>query len=491
MRRQYIHPILLLCSLVSLLFSCHKVDEELDSISRQPGVYDLSSSNAFIGDTIEIRGRFNNASDLRFLFGTRVARIIGVEDRLVDKQGLVYGQGSTQIVVQAYKVIVPDSIRGSLQVTANFGGLTYPVGTFGVRQPPPLIPGKVLVSTFAGSDPDGNLEIHDDSLLKAKFGLIETMVVLPDGTIYTADFDYNNNQYYIREVSNGMVKTIAGGGTELEGPGANVYFGEIKGMAVDANGDIYIAERTYDLVLYYPFSLIVKLDKNTHEVMVFAGRAYNDTDLSTIVDGPRQSAIFSDIGDISFDVNGNLYVADYGNNTIRKIAADGTVSSPVAAMSCNGGCYVLDGNQDGFGSEVRLSGPTQIAAALNGRVYFTEFSVLKELNPPSTEVTSIAGVPDNHIGKYGPLATATFHELRSVAPDAEGNILVVDESSVLKVDLKERYVYILAGSGPRGYKDGTGENAMFNQPTEVGFDAKGNFYVADRVNRLIRKITVQ
>ncbi len=263
------------------------------------------------------------------------------------------------------------------------------------------------------------------------------------------------------------------------GPGAKLF------------GDIYIAERTYDLVLYYPFSLIVKLDKNTHEVSVFAGRAFNDTDVSTIVNGPRQSAIFYDIGDISFDVNGNLYVADFGNNTIRKIAADGTVSSPVAALSCNGGCYVLDGNQDGFGSEVRLSGPTQIAAALNGRVYFTEFSVLKELNPPSTEVTSIAGVPDNHIGKYGPLATATFHELRSVAPDAEGNILVVDESSVLKIDLKERYVYILAGSGPRGYQDGTGEDAMFNQPTEVGFDAKGNFYVADRVNRLIRKITVQ
>src|SRR6186713_2131156 len=192
MRRQYTHLTLVLCSLIFPLFSCHKVDEELDSISRQPGVYDLSRGSAFIGDTIEIRGKFNKAADLRFLFGGHEARIIGVDDRLVPKQAPVYDQGSSQIAVQAYKVIVPDSIRGTLQVTARFGGLTYPVGTFSVRQPPPLIPGKVLVSTYAGSDPYGALEIHDDSLLKAKFGLIETMVVRPDGVIYTADFDYNS-----------------------------------------------------------------------------------------------------------------------------------------------------------------------------------------------------------------------------------------------------------------------------------------------------------
>jgi hypothetical protein len=261
-------------------------------------------------------------------------------------------------------------------------------------------------------------------------------------------------------------------------------------MAVDAKGDIYIAERTYDLVYYAPLSLIVKLDKNTHEVSIFAGREWTIDDMGTENDGPRLSATFTDIGDISFDGDGNMYVADYGNNTIRKISAAGMVSSPVAAQPCPT-CPALSGNQDGFGTEVRLSGPSQIAAALNGRVYFTEFSVLKELNPPSAEVTSIGGHPDDHIGKYGPLATTTFHELRSVAPDAEGNILVVDGNSVLKIDLTARYVYILAGGGTQGYTDGTGENAEFSSPTEVGFDAKGNFYVADRNNRLIRKITVQ
>jgi hypothetical protein len=470
--------------LAAALFSCKKVDQQLDSINKQPGVYDMVPGTAFKGDTIRISGKFNNDPALRFFFGERAARI-------VSKQ---LSQSTGGITIESYKVIVPDSISGSLPVTAVFSGITFPVATFGVRQPPPLIPGNVLVSLYAGVDPNRNPPgIHDDSLLKANFGFIETMVVEPDGTIYTADFEPNTNQYYVRKVANGVVKTIAGGGTGTEGgPGLDVSFGEIKGMVTDAQGHLYIAERTYDPVYYYPFSRIMKLDKNTHEVSVFAGRTFDLSDTAELNDGPRLSATFFDIGDISFDAAGNLYVADYGNNTIRVISPTGMVSSPVAMRSCgNGYCSVLSGYEDGFGSEVRLTGPTQIAAALNGKVYFTEFSTLRELNPPSAEVVTIGGLPYPTAAKYGPLKTAAFFQLRSVAPDAEGNLLVVDGNSVLKIDLAQHYVYILAGGGTQGYTNGKGEDAEFNFPTEVGFDAKGNFYVADRGNHVIRKITVQ
>lgn len=481
---------LVLLFLIIASSSCKKVDEQLDSIQRQPGVYDMWPQSAYKGDTVKISGKFNNDPDLRFYFGQRTARIISKEDIQVPKQGYVYGQqGGSNITVQSYKVIVPDSISGSMPVTAVFGGLTFPVATFGVRQPPPLTPGNVLVSTYAGKAYVSN--IHDDSVHKATFGFIETMVVEPDGTIYTVDADLNAYIYYVRKVANGVVKTIAGGGTEMLGPGLNVSFGEIKGMATDAQGDLYIAERTYD-AQWYPLSRIVKLDKNTHEVSLFAGREFTIGDTSSLNDGPRLSATFYDIGDITFDGDGNLYVADFGNNTIRVISKTGIVSSPLAAKSCGGGyCSILDGYEDGFGSEVRLSGPAQIAAALNGRVYFTEFSTLREFNPISTEVATIGGFPNQTLAKYGPLNTATFYQLRSVAPDAEGNLLVVDGNTILKIDLKERFVYILAGGGTQGYTDGKGEDAEFNFPTEVGFDAKGNFYVADRSNNVIRKITVQ
>lgn len=479
MKRNYRYLFFVPACLIMLLFSCKKVDDQLESIKSQPGVYDLSPGNAFLGDTVKIRGKFNNDPDLRFFFNGRPARIVGKGTSTAHPTGsLVYADIS--IPLEDYLVVVPDSISGSVPVTAVFAGLTYPVGNFNVRQPPPLVPGNILVSTYAGIY--GSNTIHDDSLRKAGFGLILTMIVQPDGTIYTADLDPNNYQCFIRKVADGKVTTIAGGGTEMTGPGLNVGFGEIKGMAVDAKGDIYIAERTYDPIDYYPYSRIVKLDHITHEISLFAGRWYTINDTDYLNDGPRLLATFNDIGDISFDAAGNLYAADYTNQTLRIISNTGNVSTPLST---------LGGYEDGFGKEVRLSRPEQIAVAQNGRVYFTEFYVLREFNPLSTEVATIAGFPDQNFSKQGPLSTASFFELRSVAPDAEGNLLVVDGGTILKVDLTARYVYVLAGSGTRGYTDGKGENAEFNQPSEVGFDAKGNFYVADRNNRLIRKITVQ
>ncbi|WP_162915542.1 NHL repeat-containing protein [Paraflavitalea soli] len=488
MKRHYRYFFLVPVCLVMLLFSCKKVDDQLRSIESQPGVYDLSPGNAFPGDTVKIRGKFHNDPDLRFFFNGRPARIVGKGTETAYPTGSqVYDD--IPIPLEYYFVVVPDSISGSVPVTAVFGGLTFPVGSFGVRQPPPLVAGNVWVSTYAGRY--GATTIKDDSLHKAEFGLIQTMVVQPDGTIYTADFDPDTYKCFVRKVADGKVTTIAGGGTEMEGPGLDVGFGEIKGMAVDAKGDIYIAERTWD-ANYWSYSRITKLDHITHEVSLFAGRVSEMTDTSMINDGPRLSATFFDIGDISFDATGKLYVADYSNYTIRVISKDGIVSSPLAVKVCDGGfCSVLSGYEDGFGQEARLSQPEQLAVAPNGRVYFTEFYVLRELNPPSLEVNTIAGFPNQNWSKQGPLSTASFYQLRSVAPDAEGNLLVVDGSSVLKIDLTERYVYVLAGGGPQGYTDGKGEDATFNQPAEVGFDAKGNFYVADRVNRLIRKITVQ
>src|SRR5262249_19632321 len=112
MKRYYSCALLLL----SILFSCKKVDEQLESIDRQPGVYDMSPGNAFKGDTIMVRGRFNKAPDLQFFFGERPGRIVVAMDVQIPRGGLLYGQGGT-VPGQAYQVIVPDSISGSLPVT--------------------------------------------------------------------------------------------------------------------------------------------------------------------------------------------------------------------------------------------------------------------------------------------------------------------------------------------------------------------------------------
>lgn len=492
-----VFTIFFILAMMPVFFACQKVEQELDSIRGKFGIYSAPQSGR-PGERKDFVGNFGPLdSDLHIYFGDFEAEIVSRRAERVPPGGIVYG-GVDSVDVQRVKIVVPEGLqKGAVAVRVSVAGVAVPAPDFNVTELPPLVPGNVWVSTYAGKDsPDPGL--HDGLLLEATFGRPNAMVVTPDSIIYVADYDYQTNQSYIRKVADGRVTTIAGGGDRMEGAGNTVRFGTLNGMATDADGLLYVADINMDESGNYFFNRICRIDPATHEVQTFAG-AIDSMGISSsgyFVDGPLRKAILGEMRDLTFDHAGQLYFSEYLSNTVRKISG-GQVTTPFGLHDCfeylgENFCTNIPGFEDGFGTEVKITNPLCIATALNGKLYFTEeASTIREYNAATNEVSTIAGMPYQTLQNYGPLKASRFYQLRSVVPDGQGNLLAIDYGYILKIDLQAETVAILAGSPSPGFRDGPGTEAAFNLPSDLGYDAHGNLYVLDRSNRVIRKVTVQ
>jgi len=148
------------------------------------------------------------------------------------------------------------------------------------------------------------------------------------------------------------------------------------------------------------------------------------------------------------------------------------------------------GSADGTGINASFYQPTGVAADASGNIYVADFrnNLIRKISPAGL-VTTLAGSgaqgSANGTGVY-----ASFYQPTSVAADASGNIYVADDGNHLIREISPAgVVTTLAGSGVQGLANGTGIAASFNNPQGVAVDASGNVYVADYGNNMIREIT--
>lgn len=193
------------------------------------------------------------------------------------------------------------------------------------------------------------------------------------------------------------------------------------------------------------------------------------------------AARFYNPAHVAVDDAGNIYVADYGNQKIRKVTEVGSVST----LAGSG----IPGDMDGVGEEARFQEPSGVAVDNAGNVY-----VADRFNHKIRKVTE-GGVVSTLAGSGiqgsvdGPADVASFSQPADVAVDGAGNVYVADfgNHKIRKVT-PDGLVSTLAGSGSPGSIDGSGGASKFREPSGVAVDDTGNVYVADAFNHKIRKV---
>ena len=211
-------------------------------------------------------------------------------------------------------------------------------------------------------------------------------------------------------------------------------------------------------------------------------------------DGTNQAAQFYEPTSIAIDGRGSLYVADGGNNIIRMITPAGTnwVVSTIAGTAGSGG-----GN-DGTNGGAQFNYPSGITVDTNGSLYVADLynDTIRKVAPVGTNwvVTTIAGSASNPGSNDGTNGAARFYEPSGIAIDRAGNLFVTDTYySIIRKLMPAGTNWVvstIAGTASLngGSADGTNGDAQFNTPYGITVDAGDNLYVADTYNNTIRKV---
>jgi sugar lactone lactonase YvrE len=215
-------------------------------------------------------------------------------------------------------------------------------------------------------------------------------------------------------------------------------------------------------------------------VSTFAGLGANHGS----TDGLGTAARFSNPRGIALDNAGNLYVADSGNNTIRKITPDGMVTTLAGTVGSAG-------NVDGTGSAAMFNSPKGVAVDSAGNVYVADSgnNTIRKITPGGV-VTTLAGLPGSSGTTDGTGGSARFKGPWGMAVDANGNVFVADNGSdTIRKISASRVVTTIAGFGAiPGSADGLGTAARLYEPSGVAVDSSGTLYVSEIMSNTIRRI---
>jgi len=304
----------------------------------------------------------------------------------------------------------------------------------------------------------------------ATFFLPTGIVCDASGNIYVADAGNN----MIRKITPaGVVTTLAGTPKKgfQDGTGLAAGFEYPAAVAVDASGNVYVADQGNNLI---------RKVTPTGVVTTLAG-----TRAAGAANGAAATATFYDVIGIAVDASGNVFVSDQGNNLIREITPGGIVSTFAGSGAA--------GSADGTGAAASFNTPAGITIDGSGNLYVAdEFNQKIRKITPAGAVTTVAGTGVAGSAN-GPGSTATFNYPAGVAIDANSTIYVADHSNnIIRAISSTRNVTTFAGTGTFGYQNGLFIASTFGSPTGVAVDlTTGNVFVADNANNLIRKLTTK
>lgn len=268
------------------------------------------------------------------------------------------------------------------------------------------------------------------------------------GTIGTFDFTVSSDPALVK------ITTLA---ADLKQP---------SGTFVSTAGVIYVADRMH------------------HQIRVIAPDGTSrvlGTGKPGLLDGSSATAQFNEPRGVVFDaLRSILYVADTGNNVVRKITADGVVSTLAGSGHPD--------DMDGVGAGASFKNPVGLALDASGNVLVADMlnHSIRRITPDGVVTTLAGGVHDGFAD--GPTAQALFKLPEGVAVSADGSVYVADTGNNLLRRIANGNVTTIAGTGHPGLVDGGTAIAEFKEPASIAVDDSGALLVADRGNDAIRRV---
>ncbi|MDB6095122.1 MAG: repeat containing protein [Verrucomicrobia bacterium] len=295
-----------------------------------------------------------------------------------------------------------------------------------------------------------------------------------NGDLYVAN-TYRNA--VIKVSAAGVVSDFAGGKStgSLDGVGMAAELWHPASVAIDAAGNLVVADTRNNRIRKITLTAVVT-------TVAGSGRAY------VTLDGLGSSAAFYSPYGVARDDQGNIFVTEIGGNSVRKISLAGMVTTFAGLNGTSG--YV-----DATGAAARFSSPSDVAVDRVGNKYVSDSgnNTIRKITPDG-RVTTLAGKPgldglDSSGDGVG--AAARFHSPNGIAVDDHGVVFVADyyHHAVRRIS-PDGVVTTFAGKWDEpAHADGPGALARFRYPSTLAIDRSGNLYVGDEGNHLLRKIS--
>ena len=206
--------------------------------------------------------------------------------------------------------------------------------------------------------------------------------------------------------------------------------------------------------------------------------------------GPARDATLNLPHELRFGPDGALYVADTGNNVVRRIDLRSGLITTFAGTGKKG--YTGD---HGPASQATFQGPHSIQFDAAGQLYVCDVGnhAIRRVDPKSGIISTIAGTGKPGLTPDGaPLAGTPFNNPRSLDVDADGNPWLVtrEGNQVFKLDLKAGVIHLMAGTGQPGFtgNGGPARDATLSGPKGIALDSAGNAWLVDTVSHSIRRL---
>ena len=373
------------------------------------------------------------------------------------------GEKATEVILTLVDGVVVDS-EGNVFISHRSKNRIRKVGKDGI------------ITTIAGNGLAG-YSGDNGPALKASFNFPAGLCLDQTGNLYVAD---RNNHRVRRIDTSGIVTTVAGQGTPDMGgdggPAIEAHLNYPSDLVCDGKGNLYISDRSNNRIR--------KVDSRGM-ISTIAGLGLPEFGGDF---GPATGAFLKYPFGIDLDRKGNLYIADRGNNRIRKVDSQGIITTVAGD-----GTHFFAGDY-GPATRASLAYPTDVVVDDQGNLYIADRNNnrIRRVDPLGI-ITTVMGIGRSGYNGDNEIASeTTLHLPFALALGPDGKLVIVDRNNfrIRTMDLKSHTITTLAGNGNSWFRGdgGPGAGATLDSPSGLAVDSEGHIIFADKMHNRLRMI---